>query len=114
MLFRGLNVEDLSRALTQESTLVAKYDIIKVLNAAKRPYARELACDYGIEQDFEGRYTDKSVTREKMYWGPVHDIAATALAGLGAWYAIKAMRRRRENAKKKEYESVKASLLGKK
>jgi len=43
MLFRSLNVEDLSRALTQESTLIAKDDIIKVLSKAKRPYAKELA-----------------------------------------------------------------------
>ena len=36
MLFSDLTIENMSRALTQESTLVAKYDIVKALIAAKR------------------------------------------------------------------------------
>ncbi len=42
MLFTDLNIQNMSRALTQESTLAAKYDIKKLLEAAKRPYATNL------------------------------------------------------------------------
>lgn len=113
MLFRDLSVENLSRALTQESTLVAKQDIIKVLNAAKRPYARELAKQYGIESQFEGKYTDKAVTREKMYWGPVHNTVALGLGIYGACNALGAWNARRRRLAQEEYQRTKAKVLGK-
>ena len=43
MLFNELTIENMSRALTQESTLVAKYDIVKALAAARRPICQR-AC----------------------------------------------------------------------
>ncbi|MGA1869947.1 MAG: hypothetical protein ACMUJM_15545 [bacterium] len=48
MLYLDLKIENMSRVLTQESTLVAKYDIVKVLQASQRSYAREVSQKYGI------------------------------------------------------------------
>ncbi len=80
MLFNDLTVENLSRALTQESTLVAKYDVINLLNATHRPYAKDLAEKYGIASDFEGQFVSNPDLKEKMYFGPWPWIAAGALA----------------------------------
>jgi len=55
MLFRDLNasreinIRNISRVLTQESALVAKYDIVKVLEAAKRKYSNDVARMFGIK-----------------------------------------------------------------
>src|SRR3989344_3049087 len=92
MLYRFKNVENLSRALTQESTLVAKYDIIHVLNAARRPYARELARTYGIEDHFEGQYQSSSLLKEKLEIGPLPGTVLTFGLIYGAY---KFMKRRR-------------------
>lgn len=54
MLFRDLNVSaeinirNISRVLTQESALAAKYDLVKVLEAAKRPYAEKVAALFRV------------------------------------------------------------------
>jgi hypothetical protein len=46
---REQNIRNMSRVLTQESALVAKEDIVRVLLAAKRPYANEVAKMYGVD-----------------------------------------------------------------
>ncbi|MDD4308582.1 MAG: hypothetical protein PHU53_07230 [Thermoplasmata archaeon] len=70
MLSDDMNLQNMSRALTQESTLVAKHDIIKALIAAKRPYARELAEKYNIANEFVGHYQTSDLTRKRLYTGP--------------------------------------------
>ncbi len=57
MLYTDLTVENMSRVLTQESTLVARYDIIRVLIAAGRDYAEPLAESYGIAEKFSGSFS---------------------------------------------------------
>ena len=97
MLYRFKNVENLSRALTQESTLVAKYDIIHVLNAARRPYARELARTYGIEDHFEGQYQSSSLLKEKLEIGPLPGTVLTFGLIYGAYKFMKRRRNKTEN-----------------
>jgi len=90
MLADDLCLENLSRALTQESTLVAQYDIVKLLIAARRPYAEELAKTYGIEDEFAGKYNPSTALSERTIIGPLPAIALL-LGGAGFWY----MKRRR-------------------
>ena len=92
MLFSGLNRENLSRALTQESTLVAKHDIVNLLIAAKRPYAKELAEMYDMAKEFEGRYGSSELLRERTAIGPLPWIAL----GLGGWLGLSYYRRRKK------------------
>ena len=89
MLFNDFNIQNMSRSLTQESTLVAKDDIINVLNAAKRPYAKKAAEHYGIADKFEGKYQTSELLKEKIELGPLPALAAIAGAGLGVRYWIK-------------------------
>jgi len=107
MLFNDLNIQNMSRALTQESTLVAEYDIIRVLNEAKRPYAQELAKKYGIDDYFKGQYQASNLLKEKANVGPLDELSpfsklAMGVFGLGAggYYLI-----RRKNPKNKNKSS---------
>ncbi len=111
LLYNDLSLENLSRTLTQESTLVAKYDIIHLLNAAKRPYSRELAKTYNIEKEFKD-FQDVPLTYERF---ELPEFPMTALEigaiGLGLWYGRKKLKQIRENkilAKKERMDKLKA------
>jgi len=95
MSFKELSVENLSRSLTQESTLGAKYDIITVLNATKRPYAERIAKVYGIDEEFKGQYQKTPLTWAKPEFMHLAEVAGVA-ALAGFWWN----RRRRKLAKK--------------
>jgi hypothetical protein len=98
LLFIDPCVENMSRALTQESTLAAKYDIIKLLNATKRPYTRDLAKLYHAESAVNGEFQTSELTRERIYfpWGALSPLAI--LAGAGYFHA----RRKNKDAKYKK------------
>lgn len=68
MLFKDMSIENMSRALTEESNLVAKFDIVRALIAAKRPYARQIAEAFGVAEDFEGKYqeSDRLIERRDL------------------------------------------------
>jgi len=86
MLYKDLTIENMSRALTQESTLVAKNDIVKVLIAAKRPYAKEVAESYGIDDKFEGQYQSSDLLSQRWSKGPFWLAGLLLLSGLGYAY----------------------------
>ncbi len=69
MLFDDLSVENMSRSLTQESTLSAEKDIINLLIATKRPYAENLAQEFGVGDNFKGKYESSDKLKEKLYLG---------------------------------------------
>ncbi len=71
MLFRDLTIENMSRALTQESTLVAKYDIVNLLIAARRPYAQEIAKAFGLAEQFVGKYQSSELSKERRDWSGI-------------------------------------------
>lgn len=96
ILYKDLSIGNLSRALTQESTLTAKYDIIKVLNAAKRPYAQELAKLYRIEREFEGQFQNSSLLRERTEIGPLPGIALAIGALSAGYYYLKKRKTRKK------------------
>jgi len=85
MLFNELNLQNMSRALTQESTLVAEYDIIRVLNAAKRPYAEELAKTYRIDNYFKGQYQTSDLLHERANIGPLNELSPFSRLALGVF-----------------------------
>ena len=99
ILYSDLSVGNMSRALTQESTLVARYDIVRLLIAAKRPYAQQLAEDLGIGEDFAGRYQSSELLRERLQIGNLPKIAAVLALGAGAYYLY---RRKKDRLKYKE------------
>jgi hypothetical protein len=68
MLFHDLTIENMSRALTQESTLVAKYDIVKALATARRPYVKQLAVSFGVDEDVVGQYEPSPTLKERRDW----------------------------------------------
>jgi hypothetical protein len=80
MLFTNLSVENMSRALTQESTLVAKYDIVKALIVAKRPYAQQVAEAFGVANQFAGTYKTSERLNERRDWS--HIIGTILLIGM--------------------------------
>jgi hypothetical protein len=96
VLSDNLTIENMSRALTQESTLAAKYDIIRVLNAAQRPYAEELATAYGIHDNFEGEYGASPLLKKQFDAGPLPGIATTLLALGGLGYYIRRQMKQNE------------------
>jgi hypothetical protein len=105
MLFNELNLQNMSRALTQESTLVAEYDIIRVLNAARRPYAQELAKTYRIDDYFKGQYQKSDLLHQKANIGPLDELSpfsklALGVFGIGAAGAFY-LRSRKKAPKKK-------------
>ena len=91
MLFNDLTIKNMSRALTQESTLVAKYDIVKVLIEAKRPYAEEVAKKFGIDDEFKGKYQNSELLSEKWPNGPfvLGGLLLLTAAGAGAAHYLK-------------------------
>jgi len=99
MLFKNLNIENLSRALTQESTLVAKYDNVNLLIAAKRPYAEELAKQYGIDSEFQGKYQTSELTSERtiLPW-PLINLGLFAGSLAGGYYYLRHRRRMKQEA----------------
>ena len=68
ILFHDLTVENMSRALTQESTLVAKYDIVNLLIAGRRPYAEGVAKTFGLSEQFAGRFQASELLKERRDW----------------------------------------------
>jgi len=95
MLFNNLSVENMSRALTEETSLIAIYDIVNVLISARRPYARDVARMFGIEQDFDGQYQSSDLLKERVEIGPLPGTFAGIATGLGGLFYLK--RRRRES-----------------
>lgn len=89
MLFRDLTVENMSRALTQESTLVAKYDIIKAVIAAKRPYAQQLAEAYNIADQFAGQYQTSDHLVERRDWSVTLKTLVSILVVVGGWFLLR-------------------------
>ncbi len=85
-------IGNLSRSLTEESTLVAKYDIIRALIAAGRPYAEELASLYGIHDEFKGQYNSSSDLRERWDLGPIHYLAGALMIGVASYFSLRRLR----------------------
>jgi hypothetical protein len=107
MLYHGLSIENESRALTQESTLAAKYDIIKALIAAKRPYAKEIAEYYGIAKDFEGKFETSNLLKERFEVGSWPWLVVPPIAiGAGIYF----LRERRKKSKDKREQELKNKL----
>ncbi len=111
MFFHDLNIGNLSRALTQESTLAAKYDIIKILNVAQRPYARDLAKIYGIEGDFEGQYRNSSLLQERTEIGPLPGISLGIFLIGGAGYYVKRWFNRKKEEPKKRLQEFRERVV---
>jgi hypothetical protein len=95
MLFEDLTIENMSRVLTQESTLVAKYDIVNALIAAKRPYAKDIAEAFGITDQFEGTYQSSNQLAEHRDWTLLGGLFLTLVVLVGGVYRI--MRRQQGN-----------------
>jgi hypothetical protein len=89
MLFTDLTVENMSRALTQESTLVAKYDIVKALIAAKRPYAKDIAETFGLADLFEGQYQPSDLLRERRDWSQIVGVILILAMLIGAFWIVR-------------------------
>jgi hypothetical protein len=89
MLFRDLTVENMSRALTQESTLIAKYDIVKAVIAAKRPYAQQLAEAYNIAGQFAGQYQTSDHLVERRDWSVALKTLVSILVVVGGWFLLR-------------------------
>ena len=95
MLFEDLTIENMSRVLTQESTLVAKYDIVNALIAAKRPYAKDVAEAFGIADQFAEKYQFSDQLVERRDWSMPGGLLLTLAVLVGGAYGI--MRRRQGN-----------------
>ncbi|VVB78983.1 Uncharacterised protein [uncultured archaeon] len=89
MLFEDLNIQNLSRALTQESTLAAKHDIIRILTTTGRPYAEDLAREYGISDEFKDQFKSSPLLRERIQLGLLPWLMIYAGAGFGIYYGGK-------------------------
>ncbi|GAK57278.1 hypothetical protein U27_04243 [Candidatus Vecturithrix granuli] len=89
MLFRDLTIENMSRALTQESTLVAKYDIVKAMIAAKRPYAQQLAEAYNLADQFVGQYQPPAQLVERRDWSVMLKTLAVVLVVIGGGFLLR-------------------------
>ncbi|MDD5192043.1 MAG: hypothetical protein PHH54_01610 [Candidatus Nanoarchaeia archaeon] len=89
ILRREPSVENVSRALTAESILAAKYDIVRVLIESKRPYAEKIARDYGIYDEFKGQFQPSNLLEEKIELGPLPEIGLALAAGVGGLYYLK-------------------------
>jgi hypothetical protein len=96
MLFKHLTVENMSRSLTKESTLVARDDIVKALIAAKRPYAQQVAETYGIADQFAGQFQPSTQLVERRDWSWPGGIFLTLMVLGGSAYWIR--RRRKQKA----------------
>jgi len=95
MFYRDLTIKNMSRALSQESVLVADHDIVNVLVATRRPYAKEVAEAYGIAQDFEGGF-DYLTNPQLMERTEVGPIPATLLTIVGLTTGTMYLRRKRQ------------------
>ncbi len=96
MLFKDLTIENMSRALTQESTLVAKYDVINALIAAKRPYAKDVAEAFGLADQFEGQYQVSDQLTERRDWSILGSLFFTLMVIVGGIYRIVRRKQQRE------------------
>ena len=86
----------MSRALTQESTLVARYDIVKAMIAAKRPYAQQLAERYNIAEQFAGQYQTSAQLVERRDWSMMFKTALGIFVVIGAWILIRHEKKEKE------------------
>lgn len=98
MLFRDLTIENMSRVLTEESTLVAKYDIVRLLIAAKRPYANAVADMFGVSKDFAGKYQTSDSLRERRDWSVIAWTGVFSVAFI-AFMVRRLLRKRKSNRK---------------
>ncbi|MCB9359641.1 hypothetical protein H6503_06950 [Candidatus Woesearchaeota archaeon] len=89
MFFKDPEIENMSRPLTEESTLVAKHDIVELLKSAGRPQAIEIAEHYGVNDLVEG-YEPSSDLHVKF---PIKPYAILLLGG-GAVAGLTYLRRR--------------------
>ncbi len=95
MLFHDLSIENMSRALTQESTLVAKYDIVNALIFAKRPYAQQIAEAFGVADYFAGQYQPSAKLVERRDWSVIGGTVVMCVALTGG---CALMRRRKHQS----------------
>ncbi len=91
MLFHDLTIENMSRALTQESTLVAKYDIVNALIAGKRPYAQDVAESFGVTGHFAGQFQPSSRLTKHRDWSNMINLAGFCILLIGGiiWWRRK-------------------------
>jgi hypothetical protein len=93
MLFKDLTIENMSRSLTQESTLVAKYDIVRALLAARRPYAQQVAETYGLADQFAGQYHPSTQLVEQRDWTWLGGLSLTLMVLVGGTVWIRRQRK---------------------
>ena len=65
MLFKNPTFKNMSRALTEECSLVAEEDIYNVLKTGKRPYAKKFAEKAGLKIHQVDEATKQKVLEEK-------------------------------------------------
>ena len=93
MLYTDLRIENMSRVLTQESTLTADADIVRVLAAARRPYARQVARAYGLEDLLAESPPPSPDLTFRRDWSVLLCLAATLVSLV--FVSVLAVRRRR-------------------
>lgn len=98
MLFRDLTIENMSRALTQESTLVAKYDIVKAMIAAKRPYVQQLAEAYNLAEQFAGQYQPSDQLLERRDWSVMLNTLIGVLVVIGGCFLLRRNKKTKEES----------------
>lgn len=89
ILFHDLTIENMSRALTQESTLVAKYDIVKALITAQRPYAQVVAETFGVADHFAGQFQPSTLLVERRDWSVMLSMAGICVLLIAGYVFIK-------------------------
>ena len=101
MLYNHLNSPNMSRALTEESALTAKHDIVKVLIEADRPYARKIAAHYGIENQYADRFNDNNLPIRQDY-GPIPAVFGISLGSVGLYSYLK-IKKKKEKKKLRDH-----------
>jgi len=89
LAYNQRGIGNLSRSLTEESTLVAKYDIIRALIATGRPYAEELSVLYGVNDEFAGQFQASPNLRERWDFGALPWLAVFTGLGIAGYLGIR-------------------------
>ncbi|MDP1694406.1 MAG: hypothetical protein Q8L34_02595 [Candidatus Woesearchaeota archaeon] len=101
-LHRDLTLENMSRALTEESTLIAHQDVVRVLIAAQRPYAEAVANSFGDANTFKGTYQTSPLLQERTEIGPL----PTYLLFAGAAFGLRSLfKRKKQKSQEKTLQS---------